>query len=311
MSFSRRQVLVGSATVAAVGLAGCTTDSSWSGPSSSGGSTPGEAAAGSVGTAGSGRPSEIDRVLPASTLLAVGNGQVLRLGAAPDTVQLVDHGAPAWSVGGTGSDVGQFHRISGAALGPDDTFWIVDTGNRRVQVLTPTGEVVKVIGAVDSGPPPLSRPLAVAVAADGRSFVADAARSGVVPFAVDGTAGELIGGHGSDHPFAGVTALEVVADELAVVEALVPLVQIRDLDGSWVRNIALPRHFAVVDFAVDGDRIFLVSHDGRLVRTTLDGSTDAGEVEVLGHVGANARGLHLGPDGLIVAAHPTTLGAVQ
>ncbi len=305
-------MLVGSASLGAVGLAACTTDESWSGQAAGDGraSAPPNGEPVADLTPG-GRPSEIDGVLSDTTLLALGNGRVLRLGAAADTVTLVDNGAPLWTAGGTGSEPGRFQLIGGAALGPDGSFWIVDTGNRRVQVLSATGELAKVVGAPEAAAVPLRRPAAVAVAPDGRAFVADAGRSGVVPFSADGVAGELIGGFGSDRPFVGIIALEVVADELVVVEALAPRVQVRDLDGAWLRTIDLPAHFTTVDIAVDGDQVYLVSHDGRLARTRLDGSTDAEGLEVLGHVGGTARGLHLGPDGLIVAARPLAIGSLQ
>lgn len=282
-------------------LAACTSDDSWKDPSTIDSTADGPSG---LGELAAGRPTEIGEVLPASTLLALGDGTVLRLGETPDSVELVDRGAILWRTGGTGSEPGQFHRVTAATVGPDGSFWIVDAGNRRVQVLTSQGEPSRVIGAPEGDSAPLRRPLTVAVAPDGRAYVGDAGRSGVVPFAADGTAGELIGGFGSEHPLAGISALQIAEDELVVVEALVPRVQVWDLDGRWVRTIELPEHFATSDLVVDDDQIYLVSHDGRLVRTTLDGSSGPDGVVHLGHVGSHAAGLHLGADGLVVAAVP-------
>jgi len=305
MPFARRDFLVGSGAVFGVGVVAACSSSESSSPTSTEAAS---SAAQAGGSSGAGEialadPGQVSEVLPASTLLALGDGRLLRLGSTADVVELVERGAVVWHAGGTGSEPGQFHRVTGAALGPDDTYWIVDAGNRRLQVLSSTGEALRVVGEPVDGAGPLSRPVGVAVAPDGRAFAADAAHSAVVPFAVDGTAGEPIGGFGSEQPFAGIAALQVAADELVVVESFAPRVQVRHLDGAWLRSIELPPHFRVADLAVDGDQVVLVSQSGVLVRTTLDGVTGADEVEVLGHLGTHAKGLHLGSDGVVVAAH--------
>ncbi|MHB1139990.1 MAG: NHL repeat-containing protein, partial [Microthrixaceae bacterium] len=187
---------------------------------------------------------------------------------------------------------------------------LVDAGNRRIQVLSASGAAVGVVGAPNDTSAPLHRPVGVAVAPDGRCYVGDVARSAVVPFAADGTPGEPIGAHGSDHSFVGISALQVAAGELVVVESFQPRIQVRDLDGTWIRSLDLPEHFTAADLAVDGDRVYVVSMDGQLVRTTLSGS-GSGAVERLGHIGTHARGLHLGADGVIVAAHPVPIDVVR
>lgn len=263
---------------------------------------------GSSPAATSSVPTELGGVLGATTLLALGDGRILRLGSTPDVVELVDRGAVLWTAGGVGEEPGRFRGVGGAALGADGAFWVVDAGNRRVQVLSPPGDAIRVVGAPGADSVPLRRPRAVAVASDGRSYVADAALSAVVPFAADGAAGTPLGGRDVDRPLAGVAALEVARDELIVVEALAPRAQVWDLDGRWLRSIDLPAHFATADMAVDGDRVYLVAHDGRLLRTTVDGRSGADDVEMLGNVGGHPRGLHLGDDGLLVAAHPAPIG---
>jgi hypothetical protein len=306
MSIVRRDFLVGSGAALGVGvLAACSGDES--SPTSTAAASP----SGGVGESALGDPDEVRQVLPASTLLALGDGRLLRLGPTADVVELVERGAVLWHAGGTGSELGQFHRITGAAVGPDDTFWIADAGNRRVQVLSATGEALRVLGAPVDGVGPLRRPIGVAVAPDGRCYVGDAAQSAVLPFSADGAVAAPIGGFGSEQPFVGIAALQVAADELVVVEALAPRVQIRDLDGTWLRSIELPAHFRTADLAVDGDQIFLVSQSGLLVRTTMDGATGADQVELLGHLGTHAQGLHLGHDGVIVAAHALPIDLVR
>ena len=306
MTFARRRFFAGSAAALGLGaLSACTSDESRAQPSvdqpsdqrSDGGSSNGD-------TSSWGPPTEITEVLGASTLLALGDGTSLRLGATPDTVELVQHGAVLWQAGGTGTEPGRFHRVTSAATGPDGSIWIVDAGNRRVQVLTASGEPARVLGAPSGDSVPLRRPTAIAVGSDGRAYVADAGRAGVVPFGADGTPGELIGGFGAEHSFAGISALQLTEHELIVVEALVPRVQVWDHVGVWRRAIDLPEHFAVADIAAEGEQLFLVSIDGRLARTSIDGSTAAAEVEHLGHIGGHARGLHLGTEGLAVTAVP-------
>jgi hypothetical protein len=306
MTFSRRRLLAGSTVLGLGAVAACTSDDAAGGsrPTTSSGAQ--RSAASAVPT----RPSDVGGVLAASTLLALGDGRTLRLGTSPDVIELVDRGAVLWAVGGAGDGPGRFRGVGGAALGPDGSFWIVDTVNRRVQVLSPSGEAVRAVGAPDGDSVPLRRPSSVAVARDGRSYVSDAALSAVVPFTADGAAGIPLGGHDAERPLAGVAALEVAGDELIVVEALAPRAQVWDLDGTWRRSIELPAHFATADLAVDGERVYLVAHDGRLLRTTLDGSAGAADVEMLGNVGGHARGLHLGDDGVLVAAHPVPVGSV-
>jgi hypothetical protein len=314
MSLLRRDFLRGSGAALGVGvLAACSADDS----SNDDPAAPdGRAVADSGGSGGSGEvalgsPDEVRGVLPASTLLALADGRVLRHGVSRDVVELVERGAVIWHVGGDGTEPGQFRRIASAAAGPDGSFWIVDAGNRRVQVLSADGRAIQVIGAPSDDSTPLRRPVAVAVAPDGRSYVGDASRSGVVPFAADGTPGELIGGHDSDHPLVGIAAVEIAAGELVVVESLAPRAQVRDLDGRWLRSIELPPHFATVDLAVDGDQVYLISSDGQLVRTTIDGATGADRVERLGHIGSHARGVHLTPVGVVVAARPLPIDLIQ
>lgn len=311
MTIPRRELLVGSTLAIGLGaLVSCTSDDAWNREA---GSAPGSSASGSValGEVASGRPDELQGVLPASTLLALADGKVLRLAATPDTIELVDRGAPAWLVGGTGSEPGQFQGVAGATLGPDGSFWIVDAGNRRVQVISPSGEPTRVIGAPTADGGPLRRPVAVAVSADGRAFVADASHSAVVPFAADGTPGEVIGAAGSPHTFVGVTALQVADDELVVAEALVPRVQIYSLSGRWLRSIELPEHFTIADIVVSDGDIILVSRHGHLIRTELNGSASGVQVEHSGRIEAHVDSLHLAPGGVIVAARPVPTGLVQ
>ncbi len=301
MTFARRRLLLGSTAALGAGLLGaCTTDESWSDASSSSAGLGDDRS--DERSASWSHPGEVVEVLPAAVLLALGDGKVLRHGHGADTVELVQHGAVLWQVGGPGDGPGQFSRITAAAVGADGAFWLVDTGNRRIQVLEPSGEVRAVVGASGAAGAVLRRPVAVAVASDGRSYVADAGRSGVMPFAADGTPGDLIGGFGSGHAFTGVSALQVADDELVVLEALAPRVQVRALDGTWSRSLELPEHANVADLAVGRGAVFLISHDGRLLRSSLWGSTGRDGVQQLGHVGSHARRLHFGDDGLVVTA---------
>lgn len=70
----------------------------------------------------------------------------------------------------------------------DDTVFVVDSGNHRVQVFTPDGEFVRTIGG--PGPPPegLDEPRDVAVSG-GRVYVSDGARDRVALFSIDGRYG--------------------------------------------------------------------------------------------------------------------------
>jgi hypothetical protein len=66
--------------------------------------------------------------------------------------------------GGPGSEPGQFKRVRGMTLGPDERLYVADAVNHRIQVFTLEGELVRAFGTPGNGPGELSYPYDVAIA---------------------------------------------------------------------------------------------------------------------------------------------------
>ena len=95
-------------------------------------------------------------------------------------------------VGGLGTAAGQFQSPRGIALAPDGSLYVADSGNNRIQHLSPAGKVLQVWGSfADSskGAAPggtFNEPWGVAVAPDGSVYVADTWNYRIQKFTSDG-----------------------------------------------------------------------------------------------------------------------------
>jgi sugar lactone lactonase YvrE len=95
-------------------------------------------------------------------------------------------------IGGVGSAAGQFESPRGIALAPDGSLYVADSGNNRIQHLSPTGKVLQVWGSladVSKGAAPggtFNEPWGVAVAPDGSIYVADTWNYRIQKFTADG-----------------------------------------------------------------------------------------------------------------------------
>jgi len=75
--------------------------------------------------------------------------------------------------GVAGSANGEFNQPRGIAVTAGGNLMIADTGNNRVQKISPSGEYLAKIGSLGSGPAQLNAPYDLAVAPDGSIWVAD------------------------------------------------------------------------------------------------------------------------------------------
>ncbi|QYK50426.1 MAG: TIGR03663 family protein [Anaerolineales bacterium] len=113
--------------------------------------------------------------------------------------------APQFTIGGFGSEPGQFIAPRNAAVAPDGTLYVADTGNHRIQHLSPEGSVLSIWGSfgdVASGSAEggiFNEPWSVAVSPDGRSvYVADTWNHRIQQFTASGQFVRMWGYFGQD-----------------------------------------------------------------------------------------------------------------
>jgi len=77
-------------------------------------------------------------------------------------------------IGSRGSEDGQFNIPLQAATGPDDTLYVLDSGNFRVQAFDANGNFLRSFGSPGKSFGSFARPRGIAVDSDGNVYVADA-----------------------------------------------------------------------------------------------------------------------------------------
>jgi sugar lactone lactonase YvrE len=90
----------------------------------------------------------------------------------PDSAFASKRGGP-FAIGITGPFNGWFAVATSLALSPDDTLFVADFYNDRVQKFAPDGTFLARFGETGDGPGQFRHAIAVDVAADGTVFVAD------------------------------------------------------------------------------------------------------------------------------------------
>jgi len=78
-------------------------------------------------------------------------------------------------IGRRGSDDGEFNLPLQAAVAPDGTLYVVDSGNFRVEAFDATGNFQASFGSVGRYPGQFARPKGIAVDRDGKLYVIDTA----------------------------------------------------------------------------------------------------------------------------------------
>jgi sugar lactone lactonase YvrE len=81
--------------------------------------------------------------------------------------------------GEAGSEPGQLFQPTNLTVGQDDTIYVSDTGNFRVQEFRANGEFVREIGQIGTRPGNFARPKGIALDRDDNIYVVDAAFSNV------------------------------------------------------------------------------------------------------------------------------------
>jgi len=85
-------------------------------------------------------------------------------------------------IGSRGSEPGMFNNPRGLALDASGKFWVVDTGNGRLQKFSIEGNLLQVIGKPGSGEGEFDSPGSVAISRKGNLFVADTGNKRVQVF---------------------------------------------------------------------------------------------------------------------------------
>jgi sugar lactone lactonase YvrE len=127
-------------------------------------------------------PFTVARTIDAST---VGIHGPLRVAVAPNghvyvsdrrqhVTELTATGAVVRRWGGQGTAAGKFRLYSGGlTVGPDGRVYVVDTGNFRIQVFSPTGRFLAEYGGYGQGPGKFVWPSDIVVGTDGTMYVTD------------------------------------------------------------------------------------------------------------------------------------------
>lgn len=89
--------------------------------------------------------------------------------------------------GAAGAAAGQFNTPRAVAVGPDGQLVVADSGNHRLQLFSPDGELQQTIGSPGAGTGEFNEPWGVAIGPDGSIYVADTWNHRIQKFDADGT----------------------------------------------------------------------------------------------------------------------------
>ena len=95
--------------------------------------------------------------------------------------------APLWAIGSCGDREGQFNQPRGIGVSPDGRIFVADTGNQRIVVLSPDGDVLKVWGEKGERRGQFLEPFEIAITPEGQVWVLDSVRQLLLRFDDSGT----------------------------------------------------------------------------------------------------------------------------
>lgn len=107
-------------------------------------------------------------------------------------------GESLFTFGKSGNRAGEMVHPTNLAVGPDDTLYVSDTTNFRIQQFTLDGEFIRELGQVGTGAGQFARPKGVAVDKSGIIYAVDAAFQNVQMFDEQGRMLMFFGGAGGD-----------------------------------------------------------------------------------------------------------------
>ena len=142
---------------------------------------------------------ESEGLLPTDVVVRGGRLYVTDIRDHEIEVYDVESGEKVGTLGREGEDPGEFKFPSFLALGPDDTLYVTDTMNFRVQKLALDGTPLGSFGKAGDWTGSVSRPKGVAVDDEGFVHILDAGFENAQIFLPDGRVGTFYGGFG-DYP---------------------------------------------------------------------------------------------------------------
>jgi DNA-binding beta-propeller fold protein YncE len=98
--------------------------------------------------------------------------------------------------GRVGSDPGELFHPTNLTVGQDETIYVTDTGNFRIQAFSPDGAFIRNFGQIGTGIGQFARPKGVAIDKDERLYVVDSAFENVQILDADGAPLLFFGGPG-------------------------------------------------------------------------------------------------------------------
>jgi ABC-type Fe3+ transport system permease subunit/DNA-binding beta-propeller fold protein YncE len=103
-----------------------------------------------------------------------------------------------FGIGHQGSDQGELDRAEGLGIAPDDSLFVADSCNHRIQVFSPQGKFVTSFGKAGSGPSEFSYPYDVRVDLLGNRFVCEFGNNRIQIFNEKNQSTEILGSAGSE-----------------------------------------------------------------------------------------------------------------